>query len=101
MTRSQQRLQRVLALARRAPSAAPRSQAAAEVPFGFATRVTARWLAHRHQPSVADLWERLGQWGASVTLGICLVAAAYHQAQPEPGVFDALMDAPMAVSKPI
>ncbi|HZO86525.1 MAG TPA: hypothetical protein VFC26_14995 [Verrucomicrobiae bacterium] len=75
---------------RRLASAAPESEA----PFGFATRVAARWAAQR-RASAADVWQRLCWWGATASIAICLFSAVYRATLPEPNAFDLLLEQPV------
>jgi hypothetical protein len=53
---------------------------AAEAPFGFSTRVAARWLAQREDPLVP--WEKLAHWGAITALIIALLVVVTARPQP-------------------
>ena len=63
------------------------------VPFGFSTRVAARWAAARGRSGWADAWERLSWWGAGVSVAVCLMAFVNQSLQPEPNPFDVLIEA--------
>ena len=65
----------------------------ASAPFGFATRVAARWADARHRVSRGDLWERFCWWGASVSVAVCIAAFSYQELRPEPNAFDLILDA--------
>ena len=93
-TRNQDPLRRLIAAARkaRAPQAAP----PADAPFGFATRVAARWADARGRASHGELWERFCWWGASVSVAVCLAAFTYQAVTPERNAFDLLLEIPAA-----
>lgn len=89
-------LRKLIQAARKAPmptEAPPVSTA----PFGFSTRVAARWAALPKRSGLADIWERLCWWGAGASVAVCLLAFAGQSLQPEPDPFDALMEAPADV----
>ena len=88
-----ERLNKVVRLARKAykPSAAEPLQSA---PFGFSTRVAARWATESNRTDLTDLWQRLSWWGATASLLICLSAAVYRATLPEPNAFDLLLEQP-------
>lgn len=71
-------LKRFMDMARRG-----RNQSAppAEVPFGFATRVTARAFSERKEDPLA-LWERLARWSLVTAFAVCLVTAVLHPRTP-------------------
>ena len=69
MKPDQQRLERLLAAARRAGPPAVRAPAA-----GLADRVVARWTARSAEPSLLGLWERFSR-RAAVGLAVVAVAA--------------------------
>ena len=68
--------------------------ATVRAPFGFSTRVAARWAAEGRKPSAADLWQRLCWWGATASLLVCLTSAIYRASLPEPTAFDVLLEEP-------
>lgn len=70
MKESDSHFERFLAGARKGKPA----RGAEEPPFGFSTRVVARWLARREDPLVP--WEKFARWGAAVALGVALFFAA-------------------------
>ena len=74
------------------------SIASEQAPFGFATRVAARWAAEGRQPTLLQMWQRLCWWGATVSVLICLLSAAYRSALPEPNAFDLLLEQPVTES---
>ena len=84
-------LRKLILAARKAhvPLAAPFDT---PVPFGFSTRVAARWVAVRGPSNQANLWERLCWWGASVSVAVCLTAFVSQSFQPEGNPFDPLME---------
>jgi hypothetical protein len=62
-------------------------------PFGFATRVAARWAAARSVPNWADAWERVCWWGVGASLAVCFMALVGDSLQPDPNPFDGMLDA--------
>jgi hypothetical protein len=95
MSTNNESLRKLIETARRAPPApAPLDST---VPFGFSTRVAARWAAGQGNARRADVWERLCWWGAGASVVVCLSAFAGQSLQPEPDPFDTLMEAPADV----
>ena len=92
MNTEKQRLERLLALARKGQPA-PMEPAANEPPFGFSTRVAARWAASPRHSAAADVWERLSWWGSGLAAAACLLVLTFHQPAPEPTGFDLLLGA--------
>ncbi len=90
MSMDKQQLQKLIANARKAyaPQSAPVATAA---PFGFATRIAARWSEVRKPPGHGDIWERFCWWGASVSVAVCVAAFAYQALSPEPNAFDLVL----------
>lgn len=89
---SNESLRKLIQAARKAPmptEAPPVSTA----PFGFSTRVAARWAALPKRSGLADIWERLCWWGASASVAVCLTAFVSQSLQPEPNPFDVLLEA--------
>ena len=72
------------------PKSAP---ASIEIPFGFATRVAARWADSPRAVRGGDLWERFCWWGAAASVVVCLGVFSIQKLQPEPNVFDLVLDA--------
>src|SRR5262245_44393913 len=89
MSASKNSLRKLITSARKAHTPAPPPPS--EIPFGFCSRVAARW-ADAPRRSFADFWERLCWWGAGVSVAVCLVAFAAHSLQPEPNPFDVLLE---------
>ena len=85
-------LDKLIVAARKAlpPKSAP---APIEIPFGFATRVAARWADSPRAVRGGDLWERFCWWGAAASLVVCLGVFSYQELRPEPNVFDLVLDA--------
>lgn len=98
MNDSGNKLQRLLALARKARAPAP---VPAEAPWGFAARVAARWKSAegRRLPALS-LWERACWWGAAASLIVCTATAIHHARQPQPSAFDPLVYAAPANPEP-
>lgn len=91
MSTDKQQLHKLIVTARQAyaPQSAPAATAA---PFGFATRIAARWVGARRHVSRGDLWERISCWGASVSVAVCVAAFTQQMLQPEPNVFDLVLE---------
>jgi hypothetical protein len=62
-------------------------------PFGFSTRVAARWAAARGRSSPVDAWERLSWWGAGASVALCLLVFVGQSSQPDPNPFEVLIEA--------
>ena len=80
MSEPQDRWQKLARLARQAPPAT-----GSPAPFGFATRVAARWAAgERLAPSAWDLWERFSLRGLALAgaLALATLCASYDLATP-------------------
>ena len=94
MSTSNKSLQKLIRVARKAhaPPVAPSDTPA---PFGFSTRVAARWATARGPSNRANLWERLCWWGASVSVAVCLTAFVSRSFQPDPNPFEPLFEAPV------
>jgi hypothetical protein len=80
-----------------ASRAAPQNAAA---PFGFASRVAARWADRKSPTCGLDLYERLGWWGAALSSAICLVALMQRTTLPEPNPFDPLLGVDEVAAQP-
>lgn len=89
-------LRKLVALARKAHTASPATTVTEQAPFGFATRVAAHWAAEARGPTLGQLWQRLCWSGATVSVLICLLSAAYRSTLPEPSAFDLLLEQPAA-----
>jgi hypothetical protein len=76
------------------PKAGLETGATTHAPFGFSTRVAARWAQSARKPGVADVWQRLCWWGATASLLVCLTSAIYRASLPEPNAFDVLLQEP-------
>jgi len=96
MSTNNESLRKLIEAARKASAPAPEPEDPS-VPFGFSTRVAARWASSRGRSSLADAWERLSWWGAGATVALCLLLFVGQLVQPEPNPFDALMEAPADV----
>jgi len=92
MSANQEPLRKLITAARKA-QAPPLTQSDLPAPFGFSTRVAARWTVTRGRSNWAELWERLCWWGAGASVAVCLVAASYQSLAPEPNPFDVLLEA--------
>lgn len=96
MSANNESLRKLIRAARKAPPRAP-APPDSPAPFGFSTRVAARWAASRGHAGLADSWERLCWWGASASVAVCLLAFVNQSLQPESNPFDALIEAPADV----
>lgn len=85
MKESNDRFERVMALARRAEAGqgAGVPVVIEPLPSGFATRVAARW-ASRPEPDEWELWDRLSRWGLGLAVAVCVVAFCFRGQEPEP-----------------
>lgn len=92
MSANNEPLRKLIQAARKA-HAGP-APAETPAPFGFSTRVAARWAAARGKSNWAEHWERLSWWGASASVAVCLFAFVNQSLQPEPNPFDALIESP-------
>ena len=100
MSANDESLRKLIQAARQAPSPAPAPAPAppdSPGPFGFSTRVAARWAAGQGRSGRADVWERLCWWGASASVAVCLLAFVNQSLQPEANPFDELIEAPSEV----
>jgi hypothetical protein len=89
MKNNDDKFERFLERARRGrPAEAP------EPPFGFATRVAARWAAQGASSDPLLVWERLTRWGLAGALAVCLAVLAVGRdslrAQSTPNALEAL-----------
>ena len=91
MSANHESLQKLIKAARKAH--APPAQSDMPAPFGFSTRVAARWVTARGLSNWTEPWERLCWWGAGASVAVCLVAAGYQSLAPEPNPLDVLMEA--------
>ena len=96
MSANNESLRKLIRAARQASSPTP-APSDSPVPFGFSTRVAARWATGERRVGRAEVWERLCWWGAGASVAVCLMAFASQSLQPEPDPFDALMEAPAEV----
>jgi len=85
------KLSRLIAAARKAYAPAPALPSDASLaPFGFSTRVVARWRgAQKREPG--RTWEGLCWWGAAASVMICLLVFV-QQHQTEPTAFELLLN---------
>lgn len=91
MKNPREELKRIFALARHAP--APPSDPG-EMPLGFATRVAASWAELQPRQTFADRCERLCWFGMAAAMLVCLAVVGRYWWQPEPGVFELVLDIP-------
>ena len=84
-----ERFDTFLELARRG-----RPEPSAEAPYGFASRVAARWAGAPKHPSLADLWERLCWYGAGVSLAALVFSASFAPPTSQPNAFEMLLSVP-------
>lgn len=91
MSMDNQQLQKLIASARKA-YAPPTSPPDESPSLGFATRIAARWSATHRHPARGDVLERFCWWGASVSVGVCVVAFAQQALSPEPNVFELVLE---------
>lgn len=85
------KLSRLIATARKAyaPAQSPPGEVR-HAPFGFSTRVVARWRgAQKREPG--RTWEGLCWWGAAASVTICLLVFVQRY-QAEPTTFDLLLN---------
>lgn len=92
MKNPQSKLDRLLALARRATT--PAASESRSVPFGFSGRVAARWAQAGGGDGPGDFLERWCWWGASVSVAACLLTLALRPADPQPRLFEYLLQVP-------
>lgn len=63
------------------------------VPFGFASRVSARWARNEGAADGLLIWERLTRWGLFGALAACIVTAGLERLHPRvtegPGALEA------------
>ncbi len=71
-----------------------RPEPSAEAPYGFASRVAARWAEAPKQASLADLWERLCWYGAGVSLAALVFCASFTPSASQPNAFEMLLSVP-------
>ena len=90
MSASNQAIHQLIAAARKAYKPLPPT--AQEAPFGFSTRVAARWAEARKHTGRGDVWERFCWWGAGASVAVCLAAFAHQALTPEPDPFDLLLE---------
>ena len=86
-----ERFDTLLELARRG-----RPEPSTEAPYGFATRVAARWTRAPKPPSLADRWERLCWYGAGVSLAALVFSASLAPSASQPNAFEMLLSMPEA-----
>ena len=91
MSANHESLRKLIEAARKAQALPSPPESSA--PFGFSTRVAARWAALPRRSGLADAWERLCWWGASASVAVCLLTFASQSLQPEPNPFDVLLEA--------
>ena len=96
MITDEQRLNRLVAMARRGRPVAAELEAELETstlrpPPGFSTRIAARWVGMRRGVSAAEAWEQMSWWGTGVAGAACLLVIFFHQPLPEPTGFDLLL----------
>lgn len=92
MSANHEPLRKLIEAARKAHAPAP-APSEVPAPFGFSTRVAARWASMSRRSGWADAWERLSWWGASTSVAVCLFAFVNQSLQPEPNPFDVLLEA--------
>jgi hypothetical protein len=96
MKNSPERLKQLMELARKGQEGATREAAAAgpAAPFGFSTRVAARWAATRGPAAtLGDLIERASWWGSALAMVTCVLVLAVYPQAPELHGFDLLLEA--------
>jgi anti-sigma-K factor RskA len=93
MSANNESLRKWIQAARKAPPPTP-APPDSPAPFGFSTRVAARWTAARGRSGRADAWERLSLWGASASVALCVMAFVGQSFQQEANPFDSLIDTP-------
>lgn len=92
MNLRREKLDRLYALARRAPAPLPSSSET--VPHGFAERIVSRLASEDPSLSRVDLWERFCWWGAGISLAACLLTLALRPGASDLQAFDLLLQIP-------
>ena len=86
-------LNRMFALARRAPQPTPVALTS-EPPLGFTTRMAAEWSGQQARTALADRWEWLCWGGVAAAALVCLSVTGPHWWRPEPGIFEQVLNIP-------
>ena len=90
MKSSNQKLNRIIALARRAAPKSDEPVSPDTIKF-FSQSTATAWSRLRQRTAPSDpfrLWERVGAWSLATAAAIVLLAAALHPSAPKPNPFD-------------